>query len=558
MKKVFISLAILVVCTVILFGCSSENTTTTSLPSSPTSTTSTTASTASTSPTSGSPTTSTTPSMSTPTQTPASEAKYGGVLRYIVGEGPAGALGYVPDITGQTTRICQSLYEHIVEYDINGNAHGVLATDWKVDTAGPSITFNLRQGVKFHDGTTFDAEAAKWNLDIARDAKMASAASWKSVEILDDYTIKVDLTEYTSYTLYNFSSAAAIMTSPTAFETQGGVEGVRWNPVATGPFKFKDFKRDVYLELEKFDDYWMEGRPYLDGIKYLIMADYVTATMAFKVGEADIFFVLGQGGDLANELKPAGYEVLLAPSYFLNLVPDSLTPGSPFADLKVREAIEYSIDREKIASTIGMGYWIAINQPVSHLQETYIEDLQGRDYDPDKARELLTEAGYPNGFHTTLLTHMPGEQVDIVQSYLASIGIDTNIEIISVGRWLELESGGWQNALMFSPQASSNSYRFANFLERYYIENSVVYSNTLLKPEGLQELIDKTYLEFDPDKQKVLIQDIQRLLHENATVIPLWDVTRIHITTPKVHNASLAERWAEPESARFAGCWLDE
>ncbi|MBN1190453.1 MAG: hypothetical protein JXA46_11920 [Dehalococcoidales bacterium] len=541
MKKIFLYMIMALVCVLVLAGCNSSSETTTTATS-----------------TTNTPGTTSTTSTQTATST-TSAIKTGGTFKYIVLEGPSGALGYLPDLAGQSARFLVTCLENLYSFDFHGTPRPILATKWDIDASAPSITFTLREGVKFHDGTDFNAEAVKWNLETVKAANVKGSEKWESFQVVNDHKIVVNLTTYDNSILGFFSEASCMMTSPTAFETMGGIEGVRWNPVGTGPFKFKEFKRDSYVEFEKNTDYWEAGHPYLDGVKFVIIADSVTASMSFRAEEGHAIFTISGGESMAAELEPQGYNIEITSSMFTMLVADSANTGSPFSNVKVREATEYAIDRDKIAKSIGRGYWVAINQPASSLQDTYIKDFQGRSYDPDKAKTLLTEAGYPNGFETTIIvgTHLTGEHITTIQSYLAAVGIKTNIEEVSVGRWLELLSQGWENGIMFTAHGVWQSYNYTACVERYYIPDAVILSN-MAKPTGILELRDKLYSsDIDYDTYFSTIQDIIRLVHDEAIIIPLWDVPGINILHSTVRDLGI-NNWSANFRYDWNKAWLDK
>ena len=166
---------------------------------------------------------------------------------------------------------------------------GVLATDWKVAADGKSITFNLRKGVKFHDGTDFNAAAAKWNMDRYLNVNPGNVPLWASIDVVDDYTIKLNLKSFQNTILNSLESTAGMMVSPTAAQ-KNGEDWMKINEAGTGPFTLKSFSRDVSVQLYRFDGYW-GAKPYLDGVTFNIIADTNTARMAFEGGQDDVFIL---------------------------------------------------------------------------------------------------------------------------------------------------------------------------------------------------------------------------------------------------------------------------
>jgi ABC-type transport system substrate-binding protein len=202
--------------------------------------------------------------------------------------GPQTAGGWPADVFGPDASSYQYCMEPLLHADGKGGGVPWLAESYKIADDLMSITFTLRKDVKFHDGTDFNAQAAKWNLDNHIAQKSTYAQYWASVEVIDDYTLKVNFTMWVNTILSGFAdSPGAWMVSPTAFE-KNGKDWMRDNPVGTGPFKFVSFQRDVGYTVEKNPDYWIKGRPYLDGIEILYVADPLTQKAAMQAGEADM------------------------------------------------------------------------------------------------------------------------------------------------------------------------------------------------------------------------------------------------------------------------------
>ena len=230
-------------------------------------------------------------------------------------------------------------------------------------------------------------------------AKKPGPNQFISVEVLDDYTVKVNLKQYQNSILGSMA-VSDVFVSPTAYNTKG-IDWARYNPVGTGPFKFVSFARDVSLKFTKFDGYWQKGLPYLDGIENAVIQDPMTRAATFQSGDGNV--ISSADARTASDLGARGYDVISQANGYAVLLPDSANPDSPFAKQKVREAVEYAIDKAAIAKALGYGFWTADYQATIPTGMAYNSDITGRLYDPQKAKQLLAEAGYPNGFDTTII-----------------------------------------------------------------------------------------------------------------------------------------------------------
>ena len=354
--------------------------------------------------------------------------KYGGTIRFLDTTFPTNC-GWPAD---------QSINQHITQHscdtllrgDNKGNIIPWLAESYKIADDRNSITFSLRKGVKFHDQSDFNASVAKWNLDNFIEAGMQE--NWASVDAVDDYTIRVNFTRWQNTLLSTFvePSFPAFMVSKTAFE-KNGKDWMRMHPVGTGPFIFDSFVIDVSYKIKRNPDYWMKGKPYLDGINYTIVGDEETRSLAIKSDEGDV----ARFQSLLYSAQYSGrpdYTVKVPPaSNVLSLIPDTANADSPWANQKVREAVEYAIDKEGMARAFGYGFAQAPYQIVPRACTlAYNPDFKiGRKFDLEKAKQLITEAG--GGFETTIIV-MPNAERNIlvaIQENLGKIGIKVNIGI---------------------------------------------------------------------------------------------------------------------------------
>ena len=397
--------------------------------------------------------------------------KSGGVLRIIEGRGPSTTLGWYAENGASTGPYTPPVIETLLRVSFEGVVTPLLAENYKVADDLKSITLNIRKGVKFHDGTTMDGAAVKWNLDQMIAAKISASSIWTSVDLVDDYTVRINLSVYRNSLLNDLASYIGSIISPTAFNTKGK-DWVRWNPVGTGPFKFVSFDRDVSVKYTKFPDYWQKGKPYLDGVEYLFITDAMTKSVAFQNKEAD---AIGDNVSktMVDLLKSQGTSIISNPSGIMGMVGDSANADSPFSKIQVRQALDYAVDRDAITKATGFGYTIPVFQFAAPNSPNYITNLQNRAYNPDRAKQLLTEAGYPNGFSTTLTCDSASSDKDsmtAVLGYLSNVGINTQLVWADNASFLKLRSGGWKNSLLGG--AIGLDTNMNNSIARYYIKSA--------------------------------------------------------------------------------------
>jgi ABC-type transport system substrate-binding protein len=201
-------------------------------------------------------------------------------------------MGWPADVRTVNCHLYQApAVETLLRWDDGGKPGPHLATGWKVADDKKSITFNLRKGVKFHDGTDFNAQAVKWGFELFMKTKRSELQSVESMEVIDDHTLRLNLKYFDNLLLTNLCYLAGPIASPTAGEKMGK-DAFCLRPVGTGPFKIKSVERDVLIRYEKFDGYWQKGKPYLDAIEISMVKDPMTAIAAYKSSKAHLLLAL--------------------------------------------------------------------------------------------------------------------------------------------------------------------------------------------------------------------------------------------------------------------------
>jgi peptide/nickel transport system substrate-binding protein len=477
-------------------------------------------------------------SASQPTTAPSSaglKAQKGGVLRGIRSTFPK-VLGYPPEMSPVDSIFVLPVVERLVDWDANGNLIPQLAESWEGDAQHKTVTWHLRKGVRFHDGTAFNAEALKWNFQVGLESgRLTDGQFVKSIDVLDDQTVRMNLTEYTSLAFENYGWQLVL--SPTAFKANGGKEWARTHAVGTGPFKLIDFKRDTLIRYEKNSDYWRKDYPLLDAVEIRFVPDPMTAAMSIESKEADIWL------DVSNvrqvlDLQQKGLKVNWGPGMFWFIMPNSKDPKSPFANKKVREAIEYALDRPAMAKSLGFGKFEASTQIVPSASPAYVPGYNPRPYGPERARQLLADAGYPNGFETSLLTYDTSASRDIgtaLQSYLAAVGIQLKVDVADAGRYYGSVYGpqGFSDlALVQSGINPDGTDVFVHFGPR---PMTYRFGNPAKSPEYLS-LCEKALKTYDLTAWKKVLNQVVLQGGEDAMIIPIFRSAQAVVMQPFVHS----------------------
>jgi ABC-type transport system substrate-binding protein len=309
------------------------------------------------------------------------------------------------------------------------------------------------------------------------------------------------------------------------------------------------------LRFEKFNGYWQKGKPYLDAIEWVVIPDNMTRTVAFKKGEVNVLLIAEPQDVKALEKEGKYYSSTGGLSAQpLCIAGDSGHPNSPFADVRVRQAIEHAIDKQTLVDSLTYGYGKVCNQYASPRSWGVNPDVRGYPYDPDKARRLLAEAGYPNGFKTTLYTPGWGFYVyppPAIQEYLKKVGITVEIEVVGQGRHQTLQRSGWQNSLlvqivsMMLPDAAMNLA--VNASCKSFLKGSIMCA------DDYEAVLVKALAAPDFETKKKLTWEAQKLLIDKYAILNfIYTQPRLNCFYKNVHDTGIGAttdvHWA-PEDA---------
>jgi len=463
--------------------------------------------------------TSTTPvttTTQTTTTTPAIQdsTKYGGVWKIAQNVGPSSPIGYVPESANDAMAAASPVLESMFRVQRDGTIYPKLATSWDIDSKAKTITFHLRKGVKFHDGSDFNASVVKWCWDLIVAAK--KAPNIDSINVLDDYTVRVNFKAFQNTDVTAFDGGFYAIFSKASFD-KNGIEYTRTHPIGTGPFIFKEYIRDSKITYTRNPNYWDPKLPYLDGLEINIVAEETVRMLLFERGDIHMFNASVQ---VAPELLKKNYNYATDTGGTLVLVPDSANADSPLANIKVRQAISYAIDREAIAQGIGAGlmspaYQLYPGNPICALPEgQYLKT----EYNPAKAKQLLAEAGYPNGFKTSIHTFIQVVNRDFITAIskmLADVGIKCDADFPEAGKYQEYRTKGWNNSML----AHGLMYLAnPNAIATWYLPQNNITFPSLKRPDGFYDLLNASLASPTVDPAKV--QAAYKALADDFTMIP--------------------------------------
>ncbi|MGR6771515.1 glutathione ABC transporter substrate-binding protein GsiB [Pectobacterium brasiliense] len=343
--------------------------------------------------------------------------------------------------------VAKSFYQGLFGFDKEMKLVNVLADSYDVSPDGLTYTVKLHPGVKFHDGTAFNAAAVKVNLDRASnpDSRLKRYNLFKMIEkteAVDDLTVKITLKTPFSAFVNNLAHPAAVMISPAALKQYG--KDIGFHPVGTGPYRFVTWNQTDFVKVEKFNGYWKAGLPKLDSITWRPVVDNNTRAALLQTGEAQFAYPIPF--EQAKVLEKNDKLALVASPSILHRYISMNVTQKPFDNPKVREALNYAINKEALIKVAFSGYATPAEGPLPSSID-YSVKYHPWPYDPAKARELLKEAGYPDGFTTTFWSshnHSTAQKVlQFTQQQLAQVGVKVQVTAMDAGqRAAEVEGKG--------------------------------------------------------------------------------------------------------------------
>lgn len=439
--------------------------------------------------------------------------------------------------------LAREVYSGLVQYAGNSFAdvEPDLATDWSISDDGLTYTFNLRQGAQFHHGYgEVKASDVKYSFERLKDPAVASlhaadAAIIDHIEEVGDYTVRITLTQpFPAFLTEFLAYRTGYIVSRAAVEELG--DRFAANPVGSGPFVWAEWVQNSHIVLEANDDYWDDtGR--LCTVRVVIIPEDSLFEIALETGAVDIGYVTNAEVQQSLVANPNLKVVTAAApqTMFLQINGEH----EPFDDVRVRQALWYAIDKDALVQFVLNG----LGEPSDTLFNPYVFGFLGDtayEYDPDRARELLAEAGYPDGFSSTIMVRPhqnEAQQATALQALWSQVGIDIQIvgPLENAQAFERYRNGDFDiGTLAFMRVGPDQIVRPLLHSASIPFLNSSRYSSS-----EMDTLIDAAQSEMDAAERAKLYADIQRLVHTDVPLIPLYQPLLVLAMSPDVQGATI-------------------
>ena len=416
-----------------------------------------------------------------------------------------------------STKIRMQIFEPLLKLDADANPQPCLAESWEREDE-TSIIFHIRKGVKFHNGDEMKASDVKFSIDraLASPEFHEVLGGITKVEVLDDYTVKLTTEKPMAAILNNLSHDCIVVLSEKYVKENG--DKIGQNPMGTGPYKFVSWESGDKVVLEAFPDYWRGEAP-VKNVIFRNVVEETNRTIGLETGEIDIIYDVGSMDK--NKIKEDGrFNLIEAPQARVEYLGFNVKK-KPYDNPKVREAISYALDQKPIIDTVYLG----AAEPATSIigpKILYSVEVEKFTQDIEKAKELLKEAGYPDGFKAKLWTSDNPARRDmavIIQDQLKQIGIDVTIETLEWGAYLDGTGRGDQEMYLlgWTTVTRDPDYGIAELTStetQGNAGNRSFYSNP-----KLDKLLKAGKIEMDPEKRRAIYKEAQEIIRKD---IPMY------------------------------------
>ncbi len=450
----------------------------------------------------------------------------------------------IQPLDGESAKVCEVIYDTLVQFrDNTTDIEPALAEAWESTPNGLIWTFYLRQGIQFHDGTPFNADAVIFSLTrpeaLLRDFHEELI---DRIVALDAFTVEFQLkTAYAPF-ISTLAKTVFSIVSPTAVAKFGA--DFDNNPVGTGPFKFVRWDKHNEIVLTANDGHWA-GAPALDGLIFRSIPDNTMRLMELQQGNIHAMEVPNPD-DVPLIQDDPRLELVMQPSLNVGFIAMNMEKP-PFDNPKVRLAINHAIDKATIIRDLYQGRAIPAKNPIPPTLWSYDDSIEDYAYDPELAKQLLAEAGYPDGFETTLWAlSVPRAYIpdglalaDLLQSELRDIGIKAEIVTYDWGTYVSKILNGEHDMVMLGWNSGDDPDDLFYSLLSIPAADKPILNLSFYRSDEMQDVLERARTSTDQSERTVLYRKAQAIFHRDTPWVALVHSQRILVIDKRVKNLLL-------------------
>jgi peptide/nickel transport system substrate-binding protein len=479
-----------------------------------------------------------------------SKPQQGGTLIRAVNYGDPGTLDPIAKGDVANRMVVMQIFDNLVKYDpVAKQIKKSVAEDYQISPDGKAYTFKLRKGILFHNGRELKAQDVKYSMERATDTKNAGvtitmldnvvgavdfregkAKEITGIAVKGDYELEIKLVDVKPSFLMDLASPGlGIVPKEEAEKSDFGQ-----HPVGSGPFKFKAWQKDDKLELAANDKYYA-GRPYLDSVVFRFMKEEQTRDAEFSSGTIDSQ-VIGEALYKKYAGDPEKQKQLVeVPELFTRAIHFN-TSKPPFDNVKVRQAINYAVDKKAIIEKVLSNKAFVAKGVLPSSAAAFNPNIKAYDFNVEKAKQLLKEAGFEKGFEFEVYTSASTTKwMEAINTYLNPLGINGKINQTELSTVLQKGRDGDFQAVFYSTGGDADSLSF--LMSRFHSKNfGKAGNNTLYKNAKVDQLLDEAARTVDAAKQKQLLQDAEQIIVDETPWFIFNYNKAVMIAQPWVHG----------------------
>ncbi len=437
-----------------------------------------------------------------------------------------------------SSRVRKQIYNTLVTQNEKMEVVPGLAESWEITDGGQTLTLELREGVKFHNGNDFNAEDVKFSLERALASahvkNIVQAIDPNGITIIDDYTVEIKMLYPFAPILAHLAHTAISIVDEEATIAGGDTYGQ--NPVGTGPYKFVSWTPGDSIVLTRYDDYYGEKAKIKD-VRMRVITENAARAIAVETGDAHIVYDIAPN-DISRIESNADLKMIRSGNFSSAYVGFNVQQ-EPFDDVRVRQAINLALDMDSIIEAVYFGAGSPSKGPIVEKVWAFNGDLPGYGYDVEAAKALMVEAGYADGFETTVWVNDNQQRIDIAeiaQAQLAEIGITLNIEILEWAAYLERTAAGEHEMFILGWVTVTGDPDYGLYATFHTESFGAAGNRSFYSNARVDELLTVGRTTGDPDARMAAYLEVQEIIFEDAPWIFTWQGEDLNATQANVEG----------------------